>query len=182
MDNDEELDRELEKLDKQLQKEWDNKQKRRKLVFDGRIGRYRSKFNEKLYNKYDLPARKRLKEILGDYIQEHPNKYKQDFVINSKTCKYKYLEVQVCSKWVNEIYPMKTVWVYARKKVYSDDTLFLTLSKNLKYGFIFDAKSLKDSKERRLKKYSREFVYDIPWHRVMKVYIDILDKETIELY
>lgn len=152
------------------------------LIYDSRIKGYRTKFNEKLHEKYDIPARNKLKETLGDYIIEHPNKYKQDFIINSNTCKYKYLEVQVCSKWINEIYPMNTLWVYARKSLYQNDTLFITLNNNLKYGYIFDADSFKNITPRRMKKYSREFVYDIPWNKTMKVFISQLDKETIELY
>jgi hypothetical protein len=77
---------------------------------------------------------------------------------------------------------MKTLWVWARKSVYGSDTLFITLSKNLKYGFLFDADSFKNSKKRRFKKYSREFVYDIPWNKTMKVYCSTLDQSTIELY
>ena len=179
------LDPELIKIDEELEKEWKKevlKRKRRRLTYDHRINRYRNKFNEYLHNKYDLPARDKLKDALHDFIYENPDPYKQDFIINSDTCKYKYIEVQVCSKWINEIYPMDTVWIYARKSVYDSDTLFITLSKNLKYGFIFDANSLEGVKPRRLKKYSREFVYDIPWYRIMKVAIETLDKETVELY
>ncbi len=179
------IDKDIEKLDNILEaelKKEEDKKKRRKLVFDHRLQNKRGKFSEKMHQRYDIPARDKLLKVLGDFIYEHPNPYKQDFVINSKTCKYKYLEVQVCSKWVNEIYPFKTLWVWERKSVYNDDTLFITLSKNLKHGFIFDANSIKMGQRRRLKKYSREFVYDIPWHKIMKVFVDNLDKETIELY
>jgi hypothetical protein len=178
---DADLDRIDEELERQHEKEIDKIQKR-KLVYDPRIRQKRNRFNQGMHDKYDIPARKKLIEVLGDFIEEHPNPYKQDFIIKSDTCKYKYLEVQVCSKWVNKIYPMKTVWVWARKAVYESDTLFITLSKNLKYGFIFDANSFRDIKPRRLKKYSREFVIDIPWNQIMKVSLDTLDKETIELY
>ena len=154
----------------------------KQLIYDTRINQYIAKFNKYLHDKYDIPARNKLKEVLGDFICEHPNKYKQDFIINSPTCKYKYLEVQVCSNWINELYPMDTLWVYARKSIYGEDTMFLTLSNNLKYGYIFDADSFKNITPRRLKKYSREFVYDIPWNKVMKVFMNCLDKETIELY
>ena len=180
-----ENDPELAKLDAELEKEWQKqvkKQQKKKLIFDHRIQSQRTQFNKKLYEKYDIPARQRLKEVLGDFIYDHPDQYKQDFVIKSDTCKYKYLEVQVCSKWINEKYSMDTVWVYARKSVYNSDTLFITLSKNLKFGFIFDANSFKDLKPRRLQKYSREYVYDVPWNKVMKITVDSLDKETIELY
>jgi hypothetical protein len=179
------VDAEVDRLDNELEKELqheENKKKRRKLVFDHRIQQNRGKFSEKMHERYDIPARNKLIDILGDFIVEHPNPYKQDFIITSKTCKYKYLEVQVCSQWVNEIYPFENLWVWARKSVYNSDTLFITLNKSFKYGFIFDADSFKNVKKRRLKKYSREFVYDIPWNKIMKVSIDKLDKETIELY
>jgi hypothetical protein len=179
------FDQDLDRIDKELEQEMlkeEYKKKRRKLVYDPRINQKRSKFSEKLHDKYDIPARKKLLEVLGDFIKEHPNPYKQDFVITSDTSKYKYLEVQVCSKWINERYPFDTVWVYARKSVYGNDTLFITMSKKLNYGFIFDANSFKNVKKRRMEKYSREFIYDIPWNKIMKVSINDLDKETIEFY
>ncbi len=140
------------------------------------------KFDEKLHKKYDIPARNKIKEVLGDFINCNPNKFAQDFIINSDECKYKYLEIQVCSTWVNEKYPHKNVFVYARKSLYGPDTLFLTINKFNTRGYVFDANSFSDAKPRRLKKYSREFVYDIPWNKVMYVCIDNLDKETLELF
>jgi hypothetical protein len=178
-------DPDLLRIDQELEKEVSDEQKKinkRKLVYDIRINQKRSKFSESLHEKYDIPARNRLLDVLKDFITEHPDKYKQDFIITSETCKYKYLEVQVSSAWINEAYPYPKLWVYARKSVYGTDTLFITLSKNLKYGFIFDAESFKNVKKRRMEKYSREYVYDIPWNRIMKVCVDNLDKETIELY
>jgi len=178
-------DPELVKLAEELDNDWKKQLKKlqkRKLVYDPRIKSQRSRFNQKLFEKYDVPARKKLKETLGDFIEENPDPYKQDFIITSDTCKYKFLEVQVCAAWINEKYPMDTVWVYSRKSVYPSDTLFITLNKNLNYGYIFDADSFKNLKPRRLKKYSREMVYDVPWGRVMKISMDTLDKETVELY
>jgi hypothetical protein len=178
-------DKEVDFLDRELENDWNKelqKRARRTMVYDPRIKQKRMKFSEKMFQKYDIPAREKLLEVFGDFIIENPNPYKQDFIITSKTCKYKYLEVQVLSSWVNYEYTQDTVWVYARKSVYANDTLFITLNKKLKYGFIFDAKSFKDVKPRRMKKYSRHWVYDIPWHRIMKVSLEHIDKETIELY
>ena len=180
-----EEDPELVKLSKELDDDWNKQLKklqRRKLVYDPRIKSQRAKFNPKLFAKYDVPARKKLKEVLGEFIEDNPDPYKQDFIIKSETCKYSFLEVQVCAGWINEKYPMDTVWVYSRKSVYPSNTLFISLSKNLRYGFIFDADSFKNIKPRRLRKYSREMVYDVPWGRVMKISMETLDKETIELY
>jgi hypothetical protein len=156
---------------------------------DDAIPGMRHRFDQKMHDKYDIPARENVKKALGDFVKDHPNPYKQDLIITSPTCKYKYLELQVCSNWISPIddkydtyYPYKNVWIYARKSLYGDDTLFLTLNKGMTKGYLFDAQSIKDVKPRRLKKYSREFVYDIPWNRVMKVSLDELNKEIIELY
>lgn len=145
----------------------------------GMIG-IRRKFNQKLHDKYDVTARKVLIDALGDYLSDHPDKYAQDLVINSKTCQYKYLEVQVCVEWLDK-YPYDTVFIYARKARYDNDTLFITMNRALTKGYIFSVGDTK-MKPRRIKKYSREFVYDIPWGRCMLVYINSIDREAIELY
>ena len=52
----------------------------------------KSKFNEKLYEKYDIPARQKIKEVLGDNICDNPDKYGEDMILLIDGCKYKYLE------------------------------------------------------------------------------------------
>lgn len=158
--------------------------KKTKYIYDNSLIGSHRRFNEQMYNKYDIPAREKIKQILGDFVNDNPDIYSQDLIINSTTCKYKYLEIQVCINWINsdDVYPYPNINIYERKTHYSDDTLFLTLNKNLTCGYLFDAKSFKGSKPRRLKKYSREFVCDIPWNKIMKVYIKHLDQETIESY
>jgi hypothetical protein len=145
----------------------------------GMIG-IRRKFNDELHDKYDVPARQAIKDALGDFVIDHPDEYAQDLIINSPTCSYKYLEVQVCTTWLDK-YPYDTVHIYARKARYDDDTLFITLNRAMTKGYIFSVGDMK-LVPRRLKKYSREFVYDIPWGRCMLVYLNSIDRETIELY
>lgn len=144
----------------------------------------RRRFDENMFLKYDIPAREKIKEKLNDFVVDNPDIYQQDLIIkdDSNQCKYKYIEIQVCANWFYEKYPFPKVFVYERKGKYDLDTLFITLNKSLTRGYIFDAKSFKDSKPRRLKKYCREFVYDIPWNRIMPFHIDCLDKETILNY
>ena len=77
-------------------------------------------------------------------------------ILNIPECKYKYLELQVCTKWVTDKYPYNKPFVYARKNLFSDDTLFLIFDKYMTTGLLFDKKSLLP-KPRRLKKYSRSF-------------------------
>ncbi len=141
------------------------------------------RFDEQLYNKYDLPARIAIKQALGDdYVKDNPDKFGQDLIIMSKTARFQFLELQVCCKWTESKYPYDTVFVYARKAFYDDDTLFITLSKDLTEGYIFDAASFKKMKPRRVKKYSREFVYDVPWHNALHFYTELLDKDILESY
>lgn len=141
------------------------------------------KFNKKLHDKYDIPARKIILSILGDFVKENPNIYKQDLIITSEDCKYKYLELQICIDWLStHNFPYDYAYLPSRKSVYCSKTLFLTISKDLKKGYIFDRDSINGVTPRRTKKYSREFVYDIPWRRVLRVDIEDLQQETIKLY
>lgn len=141
----------------------------------------KNKFSQNLFDKYDIPARKKLLDQLGNILSENPDQYGPDLIINSNDCKYKYLEVQVCATWIDN-YPFEKVFVYERKGRYKTDTMFITLDKHFTKGFIFDTKNIEKIKPRRLKKYSREYVYDIPWPRCMSVDVKFLDKETLDMY
>ena len=153
-----------------------------KYVFDNKLQGKHKAFDQCLFEKYDLPAREIIKNALKDFIDDNPNIYEQDFIINDPEFKYKFIEIQVCINWKQDTYPYEKVFIYERKYHYGEDTLFITLNKNITKGFIFEAKSFKNSKPRRLKKYSREFVYDIPWNLIMPINIDDFNKETIKLF
>jgi len=139
------------------------------------------KFSKKLHKKYDIPARKAIMDVLGDFIIENPDEYGQDFLINNDKYKshYKYLEVQVCACW-HDKYPYDSFTVYERKLRYGNDTLFLTMNNDLTKGYLFDLKYIRNNKPKRLKKYSRQFVYDVPWYQLIPVCIQTLDIETME--
>lgn len=141
----------------------------------------RNKFDQHLFNKYDPPAREKVKACLGDFVCDNPNIYGEDMIIKSDTCRYKYLELQVCANWFTDEFPYQLPFVYARKAMYSDKTLFLILDKNFTKGLLFGKESLNDKPKRR-QKYSREFIYEVPWKNVMRVYLDFLSKEDIESY
>jgi len=143
------------------------------------IGKHK-RFDQKLHDKYDIPARKIIKEKLGDWVKDNPDTKKQDLII-TKPFRYKYIEVQINACWEKDKYPHDNLYVYERKGKYADDTLFITLDKLLTSGYLFDRKSF-SSKPRRLKKYSREFVYDIPWRRALPLNIENLSVEIIKLY
>lgn len=125
-------------------------------------------FDQNLFDKYDIPARKKVMELLGDLLTENPQVYEQDFIINNGT-KYKYLELQVCSTWEKEEYPHKNIFIYERKAKYNEDTLFLVLNYNYTVGYFFNIKDIKKTKPKRLRKYSREFVYNISWNNAVRV-------------
>ncbi|AYV81805.1 MAG: hypothetical protein Harvfovirus63_8 [Harvfovirus sp.] len=139
------------------------------------------KFDIKLYNKYDVPAREKIKKLLADCVKDNPDIYEEDMILDIPNYKYKYLELQVCAKWVNDTFPFDKPFVYARKKLFSDRTIFLLMDRHMTCGFLFDQKSLCDE-ARRVKKYSRSFVYEVPWNRVLKVNLDDFDVETLKLY
>jgi len=141
-----------------------------KYIYDTRLVGKHSCFDQKLYEKYDLPARDIVKKALNEFVITDPN------------YKYKYIELQVCATWVSDKFPYNNVYIYERKGCYGNDTLFITLDRHLTRGFVFDAESIKDKEPRRIKKYAREFVYDIPWNRIMPFNIDDLTPELIKMY
>jgi hypothetical protein len=139
------------------------------------------KFDKKLYDKYDIPARNIVKEKLMEYVSDNPNVYAEDLLLNIPDLKYKFLELQVCTKWIEEKFPYDKPFVYSRKNNFSDSTLFLILNKNMTRGLLFDKASLLKT-PRRLKKFSRFFVYEVPWNRILNINIDDLNCETIRAY
>jgi hypothetical protein len=168
----------LAKKEKLEFKEEDNFCEEQKFVrLKGKI----KKFDENLYNKYDQPAREILKEKLGDCIKDNPDIYAEDMLLDLKGCKYKFIEIQVCAEWFTEIFPHKTPFVFERKGHFSDKTLFVMFDKTMTKGLLFDRLSLV-KKPRRVRKYSRIFVYDVPWNRVVKFETDFLDRDLLKCY
>jgi len=139
------------------------------------------KFDEKLYNKYDLPAREIVKQKLGEYVDDNPDIYAEDMILKIPDCKYNFLELQVCTTWINQNYPYSKPYVFERKKKFCETTLFMIFSRDMTRVLIFDQKSLCD-KPRRLKKYSREYVYEVPNNKILQFITDDMTCETIKLY
>jgi hypothetical protein len=138
------------------------------------------KFDQVLYDKYDIPARDIVKSKLGVNVKDNPDIYAEDLVIDDPICKYKFIELQVCANWIDK-YPYDEPFVYERKGHFSDDTLFIIFDKNMNRGLLFDKISLKE-KPNRIKKYSRTFVYQIPWLRIMPFFVNNLDMDMIYSY
>ena len=139
------------------------------------------KFDNRLFEKYDIPARNKIKECLNSYICDNPDIYGADMIINSdKNIKYKYLEIQVCTRWTDIKFPFEKLYIWERKKKYNNDTLFITFNKDLTMGYLFDLSKVDKDNPRRLKKYSREYVYDIPWNQAMLIYTDTLTSNIID--
>ncbi|ARF08853.1 hypothetical protein Catovirus_1_903 [Catovirus CTV1] len=151
--------------------------KKKYVVLKGKI----KKFDQKLYDKYDIPAREIMKKILGNNIRDNPDIYAEDMILELPECKYKFVELQVCAKWINDKYPHEYPFVYERKGHFSDDTLYIIFSKNMTRGLIFDKKSL-NKEPKRIQKYSRTFVYDVAWRYVMPFITEFLDADVIKSY
>lgn len=154
----------------------------RKYKDDKNLIGKRNVFNQQQFEKYDVPARDKIKNALPEFVMDNPDIYQQDLIITDlEYTKYKYIEIQVFTYWNDNNTP-KNVFVYERKAKYDVDTLFITLNKKMSACLIFDAKSFKFTKARRLKKYSREFVYDVPTHRIVTVSIDKLNPKFIKMF
>ncbi len=139
------------------------------------------KFDENLYNKYDIPARELLKKKLGDKIKDNPDIYAEDMIIEDNECKYKFLEIQACATWINDKYPHDKPFVFERKGHFSDKTLFILFDKHLTKALLF-AKTSLEEKPVRTKKYSRYFKYEVPWNKVITVYMENFSMDDIYLF
>lgn len=159
-----------------------NKKSSKKYKNDPNLEGKRRIFNQELLEKFDIPARNIIKEKLGDFVIDNPDEFQQDLVIKGD-CKYKFLEIQVVSQWITDIYPYDKLYLYERKAKYNNDTLFLTLNRKFTVGYLFSRKCIDTTKKpRRLFKYSRECVYDVPWNMTLKVDIETLTPDVINCY
>lgn len=131
-----------------------------------------TKFDQKLFDKYDVGARNIAKQYLGNSIKDNEDQYGEDMIFTVKPFPYKYLELQVCALWEDE-YPYDQVFIYARKMRFSKKTLFLTFNRNFTQCIIFGRQYVSD-KISKLKKYDREHVHFVHWGKTMKL-------KTIEL-
>jgi hypothetical protein len=138
-------------------------------------------FDKKLHEKYDIPAREALINILGDLVKENEDIYGEDLIFTKENFPYKYLEVQVFSKWETEKFPYCYPFVYSRKMRFSDDTLFITFNKHYTEFIMFDKLSI-DKKETRFKKYSREYINLVSWYRAFRSNTSDLTEDNIRLY
>jgi hypothetical protein len=153
-----------------------------KYIYDPTLIGKHSVFDKVMFEKYDVPARDIIKKKLDGFVIDNPDIYLQDLIITEDNYKYKYIELQVCTKWVSTKFPFDNVYVYERKGRYASDTLFITLDKFFTRGVIFDADSFKNCKPHRIKKYSREFVYDIPWNKILPFVMEELSADMIKMY
>jgi hypothetical protein len=139
------------------------------------------KFDEKLYNKYDIPAREILKNKLGDKIKDNPDIYAEDMIIDDIDCKYKFLEIQACADWIGEKYPHNKPFVFERKGHFDDKTLFILFDKHLTKALLF-AKTSLETIPVRTKKYSRYYKYEVPWNKVVTVHMENFSIEDVYLF
>ena len=135
------------------------------------------KFDQALYDKYDIPARELLKSKLGDKIKDNEDIYAEDMIITDESCRFKYLEIQVCAEWINN-YPHPKPFVFERKGHFHDNTLFILFDKHMTRCYLFSKTAL-NKEPVRTKKYSRYFKYEVPWSCVTLVYMENFTMDDI---
>lgn len=156
---------------------------KKKYTNDSSLTGKRRIFNKDMHEKYDIPARDLIIKKLGsDFVMENPDIYEQDLIITCDRCKYKFIELQVLTRWIGKEFPYDFSFLYERKKKYDNDTLFITLSGDYKYFHLFDRKSIIDNKPITPYKYSREKALIVPWNKIISNHIDCLDKLVILAY
>lgn len=144
----------------------------------------RKDFDQELSDRYDTPARLRIKEVLGDMIRDNPDKTGADMLINCKGCRFKYLELQICANWwQGHRFPHPRVYIFARKIHYGPDTLFLVMNRDMSEGYLFSIgkEDYEQLRKRRLRKWSREWVYELPWRMCCRCTVGDLDEMTLQM-
>ena len=145
----------------------DKQKKSQYIKLDNIEGRVK-KFDPNLHNKYDIDARNMIKNVLKDKIKDNENIYGEDMIFDIESFPYKYMEIQVFSKWDSDIFPYTYPFVYARKMKFSKRTLFVTFNKYLSELILFNRNDISD-KSTRLKKYDRELIHYISWGKTLKI-------------
>jgi hypothetical protein len=157
----------------------DKQKKREYRKIEGITGKV-TKFDQTLFDKYDVGARNVIKHILGEAVKDNEDQYGEDMIFTIKGFPYKYLELQVCAYWEDE-YPYELPFIYARKMRFSKRTLFLTFNKYFTQCIIFGREYVSDTLS-RLKKYDREHVHFVHWGKTMKMLTVNLTLNAIRRY
>jgi hypothetical protein len=157
----------------------DKTKKREYRNINGITGKV-TKFDQKLFDKYDVRARVITKNVLGDSVKDNEDEYGEDMIFTIKKFPYKFLELQVCALWEND-YPFEYPFIYARKMRFSKKTLFLTFNRYFTQVIIFGREYVSETPS-RLKKYDREHVHYVPWGKIMKMNTPGLTVNAIRRY
>lgn len=163
-----------------IEKDKQHRQRKKEYrTIEGITGKV-TKFDQKLYDKYDVGARNVIKHVLKEGVKDNEDQYGEDMIFTIKGFPYKYLELQVCAYWEDE-FPYEMPFIYARKMRFSKKTLFLTFNKYFTQCIIFSRKYVSDVVS-RLKKYDREHVHFIQWGKTMKLKTTELTLNAIRRY
>lgn len=124
------------------------------------------KFDQKLSDVFDTKSREIIKKLLGESVDDNPNKYGEDMIVVNKMIPYDYIELQVYGKWTDQYFPYSMPFVYERKLKFCDRTLFICFNSQYDKLVMFCRSAIRP-KRYRLKKYSREMICYVPWGRAL---------------
>ena len=155
---------------------------RKKIIYScsrmpGIKGRVKA-FDINLSNKFDTIAREFIKNKLTDNVIDNPDKYGEDMIVMNTIIPFKYIELQVYGKWIDN-FPYVNPFVYERKMRFCGETLFICFNYHMTRVIMFSKSSIQ-LKKCRAEKYSREYIHYVPWNRVFQINADILSLNTIK--
>jgi hypothetical protein len=154
--------------------------KTKKIKASGLKGKLKV-FDKNLSDRYDTRARDIIKECLGNGVIDNPHSFGADMMVVTNRIPYGYIELQVYGQWTDDKFPHPMPYIYERKMNFSNNTLFVCFNASFEKAIIF-SKSCIDSKKYRAKKYSREYIHYIPWHKTLRVDVSKLTYERILCY
>lgn len=147
---------------------------------NGMVGKIKV-FDQQLSNRYDERSRIVVKSKLGSAVHDNPDKYAEDMIVVTNDIPYGYIELQVYGKWTDETFPYDSPFIYERKLKFCETTLFICFNASYDKIIMFSRMSV-HPKRYRAKKYSREFIYYVPWSKALVFDTDKLSMEMIRKY
>ena len=126
------------------------------------------KFDQKLFNKNDVPAREAAKkfwESRGVHARDNPDVYGPDLILDIGNL----LEVEIKHTWRDK-FPFDTLQLPERKEKFAKiGCMFMVFNSNLTQAFLFDGDTVLDSPKKEVyNKYvsKGELFFQIPINKV----------------
>lgn len=141
-------------------------------------------FDQELSDRFDKRSRMLIKSKLGPTVKDNPNKYAEDMLVMTDMIPYKYIELQVYGKWIDEQFPYESPFIYERKMKFDQSTLFICFNASFDRIIIFERKAVNPKLHCLLSKFTKikEYINYVPWSKTITLDTNKLSTTIIKNY